>query len=153
MQQEHVLASRLRACGHFLYYQTGGKAGQRRILVTLLNQEGLTQKELQDVLEISSGALSEILQKMEEASLVERTKSCGDKRQVALALTPAGKGMALQMKAHYARTLERMFECLSGQEKTQLGGILEKLVEHLDSLKADPLFETGADGACGESSR
>ncbi|MEL7610390.1 MAG: MarR family transcriptional regulator [Bacillota bacterium] len=154
MHEEHVLATRLRACGHFLYYQTGGKAGQRRILVTILKRESLTQKELQDMLEISSGALSEILQKMEEASLVERKKSCDDKRQVTLALTPAGKCMALQVQAHYARTLERMFECLSGQEKAQLGGILEKLVEHLDALKTDPLFEAGAaDDARRESSR
>lgn len=153
MQQEHALASSLRACGHFLYYQTGGKAGQRRILVTILKREGLTQKELQDALEISSGALSEILQKMEEASLVERKKSRDDKRQVKLALTPAGKSMALQVKAHYARTLERMFECLNGQEKTQLGGILDKLVEHLDSLKTDPLFEAGVNDTCGEAPR
>lgn len=145
MQQEHTLAYRLRACGHFLYYQTGGKAGQRRILVTLLKLETPTQKELQDILEISSGALSEILQKMEDASLVERTKCCDDKRQVRLMLTPAGKDMALQVKAHYFRTLERMFECLNQQEKTQLSGILEKLVGHLDFLKTDPLFETGAD--------
>ena len=153
MQLEHTLATRLRACGHFLYYQTGGKAGQRRILVTLLKQEGLTQKELQDVLEISSGALSEILQKMEEASLVERKKSCDDKRQVKLALTPEGKVLALQVKEHYIRTLKRMFECLSEQEKEQLGGILEKLVVHLDYLKTDPLFEAGADDKCWESLR
>lgn len=153
MQLEHALATRLRACGHFLYYQTGGKAGQRRILVTLLKQEDLTQKELQDVLEISSGALSEILQKMEEASLVERKKSCDDKRQVKLALTSKGKCLALQVKEHYARTLERMFECLSEQEKNQLGGILEKLVEHLEYLKTEPLFEAGTDDICGESSR
>lgn len=148
MQQEHALASRLRACGHFLYYQTGGKAGQRRILVTLLKREGLTQKELQEALEISSGALSEILQKMEEASLVERKKCCDDKRQVKLALTPVGKGMALRVRAQYIHTLERMFECLNGQEKARLGEILEKLVAHLDTLKTDPLFAAGADGAC-----
>ena len=88
MHQEHVLATRLRACGHFLYYQTGGKAGQRRILVTLLRRGGLTQKELQDELELSSGALSEILQKMEDVALVERTKSCDDKRQIELASFP-----------------------------------------------------------------
>ena len=75
LTQEHLLAARLRACGHFLYYQTGGKAGQRRILVTLLKRGELTQKELQDALEISSGALSEILQKMEDASLVECKKA------------------------------------------------------------------------------
>lgn len=143
MQKEHILASRLRACGHFLYYQTGGKVGQRRILVTLLRQKDLTQKELQDILEISSGSLSEILQKMEDSSLIERQKSCNDKRQVKLALTPEGKNIALQVRAHYIDTLKRMFECLDEQEKEQLDGILEKLVEHLDSLKTDPLFETG----------
>ena len=145
MQREHSLATRLRACGHFLYYQTGGKAGQRRILVTLLKRQNLTQKELQDTLEISSGALSEILQKMEESSLVERKKSLDDKRQVLLAITPVGQDMALRVKAHYTRTLERMFECLSEDEKTQLDGILNKLAEHLDSLKTDPLFEAGGD--------
>lgn len=55
------------------------------------------------------------------------------------------------MKVQYARTLERMFECLSGQEKTQLGGILEKLVAHLDSLKTDPLFEAAAHDSYGVS--
>ncbi len=39
----------------------------------------------------------------------------------------------------------RMFEFLDEQEKEQLDGILEKLVEHLDSLKTDPLFETAGD--------
>ena len=141
MHQEHVLATRLRACGHFLYYQTGGKAGQRRILVTLLRRGGLTQKELQDELELSSGALSEILQKMEEAALVERTKSSDDKRQIELALTEEGKRRALQTKAHYSRTLKRMFACLNAEEKTRLGEILEKLVAHLDSLKAEAPFD------------
>lgn len=153
MQQEHTLATHLRACSHFLYYQTGGKAGQRRILVTLLRRPDLTQKELQDILEISSGSLSEILQKMEDAALVERKKSRDDKRQVKLALTPEGKALALRVKEHYLRTLERMFECLSPQEKRSLGEILAKLVGHMDFLKTDPLFAAGADDSCGELPR
>ena len=145
MQQEYILATRLRACGHFLYYQTGGKAGQRRILVTLLKQGNLTQKELQDILEVSSGALSEILQKMEDGLLVKRKKSRDDKRQVELALTPTGEQLALQMRENYQRTLARMFECLDGQEKTQLEGILGKLVDHLDTLKIEPVLEAGTE--------
>ena len=146
-QREHMLVTRLRACGNFLYYQTGGKAGQRRILVTLLRLEDLTQKELQDILDISSGALSEILQKMDDAALIERRKSKSDRRQVKLALTDEGRRRALEARAHYLRTLERMFECLSEEEQEQLGGILDKLVGHLDALKADPLLESGAEGA------
>ena len=143
--QEHTLATRLRACGHFLYYQTGGKAGQRRILVTLLRCGELTQKELQDVLEVSSGALSEILQKIEDAGWIERRKSRSDKRQVKLALTDAGRSLALEVKEHYSKTLFRMFECLNDGERTQLEELLEKLVEHLDSIKNDAMFQASAD--------
>ena len=145
MQGEHLLATQLRACGHFLYYQTGGKAGQRRILISLLKNENLTQKELQDFLEISSGALSEILQKMEDDALIQRRKSCDDKRMVMLTLTQKGRDMSLRVQDKYQYTLERMFECLNRQERIQLGGILEKLVGHLDILKSDPLFETCKD--------
>jgi Transcriptional regulators len=142
-QQEHALAARLRMCGYFLFFQTGRKAGQRRILVTLLNKNGLTQKELQDILEISSGALSEILHKMEESDLIVRKKGCDDKRQVMLALTDKGQARATDVKEHYFYTIERMFECLSKEEQSQLSGILVKLTDHLDKLKTDPKFEAG----------
>ena len=147
LSREFELAASLRACGHFLYYQTGGKAGQRRILVTLLKSGDLTQKELQETLDVSSGALSEILQKMEEAALVVRKKSPGDKRQVKIALTLEGESMARSADEHYARTLERMFECLDAGEAERLGETLNKLAKHLDTLKADPLLTAGAEGA------
>ncbi|HWS29692.1 MAG TPA: MarR family transcriptional regulator [Clostridia bacterium] len=147
LQLEHALAARLRACGHFLYYQTGGKAGQRRILVTLLKRGSLTQKELQDTLEVSAAALSEILGKMEEASLIERKKSDDDKRQVRLLLLQKGRSAAIKAQEHYVRMLDRMFECLSDAEKNTLDEILGKLAAHLDTLRADPILEAGAEGA------
>lgn len=147
LQLERELAARLRVCGHFLYYQTGGKAGQRRILVMLLKRGSLTQKELQDALEVSPAALSEILGKMEEASLIERNKSTDDKRQMKLSLLPEGLSMANKAHEHYTRTLSRMFECLSDKEKNILDEILGKLTVHLDTLKSDADFMAGAQGA------
>lgn len=147
-QQEHILAIRLKACGRFLYYQVGGKAGQQRILMRLNTHGQTTQKELQDVLEISSGALSEILQKMEDSGMISRTKSAEDKRQVDLALTPKGREMAQSVEAHYHRTLERMFECLSAEEKTQLEETLGVLTAHLEEIKSDPAFAQGLENCC-----
>lgn len=146
LQLERELAARLRVCGHFLYYQTGGKAGQRRILVMLLKRGNLTQKELQDALEVSPAALSEILGKMEEASLIERKKSADDKRQMKLSLLLEGLNMANKAHEHYNRTLSGMFECLSEEEKIKLGEILSKVTAHLDTLKSDPILEAGAHG-------
>ena len=139
-QQEHVIAIRLKACGRFLYYQIGGKAGQQRILMRLNTHGQTTQKELQDVLEISSGATSEILQKMEDAGLILRTKSAEDKRQVNLSLTQAGREKAQSVETHYHRTLDRMFECLTQEQKNQLEETLGVLMAHLDELKSDPDF-------------
>lgn len=146
--QEHTLAIRLKTCGRFLYYQVGGKAGQQRILMRLKNHEQTTQKELQDVLEISSGALSEILQKMEDSGLILRAKNAEDKRQVDLALTPHGRESAQSVEEHYHQTLERMFECLNAEQKDQLEETLGILTAHLEEIKSDPAFAQSIENAC-----
>jgi len=147
-QQEHIIAIRLKTCGRFLYYQIGGKAGQQRILMRLNTHGQTTQKELQDVLEISSGATSEILQKMEDAGLILRIKSTEDKRQVDLSLTPEGREKAILVEEHYHRTLTRMFECLSAEQKDQLEATLGILNAHLDEIKTDPDFSQNLEGCC-----
>ncbi len=147
-QQEHVLAIRLKTCGRFLHYQVGGKAGQQRILMRLNSHGHTTQKELQDVLEISSGALSEILQKMEDSDLILRTKSAEDKRQVDLVLTAKGLDTARSVEEHYHRTLERMFECLSQEQKEKLEETLGILTAHLDEIKSDPAFAQNLENCC-----
>lgn len=58
---EEKLQGQLRACGHFLHYNMGQKVGQARILTVLLERGIITQRELQDILEVRSGSLSEIL--------------------------------------------------------------------------------------------
>lgn len=147
-QQEHILAIRLKTCGRFLYYQVGGKAGQQRILMRLNTHGRTTQKELQDVLEISSGALSEILQKMEDSGLILRTKSAEDKRQVDLSLTQEGREKAISVEEHYHRTLTRMFECLSAEQKTRLEETLGILTAHLEEIKSDPAFAQTLESCC-----
>ena len=145
--QEHTLAIRLKICGRFLHYQIGGKAGQQRILMRLNNNGQTTQKELQDVLEISSGAMSEILQKMEDSGLILRAKNAEDKRQVDLALTPHGRESAQMVEEHYHQTLDRMFECLSAEQKDQLEETLGILTAHLEEIKSDPAFAQSIENA------
>ena len=61
----------LRACGHFLHFNMGGKAGRKRVLATLLREGEISQRTLQDLLDIQSGSLSEILAKIEADGLLE----------------------------------------------------------------------------------
>lgn len=152
-RQEHILAIRLKTCGRFLFYQVGGKTGQQRILMTLHTLGHMTQKELQDRLEVSSGALSEILQKMEDSNLIERAKSADDKRQVDLTLSPHGNTVALEVKQNYHRSLTRIFECFDDVQRDQLEELLGVLTQHLDELKTDPLFTQTAEALSGCSQR
>ena len=148
-RQEHILAVRIKTIGRFLFYQVGGKAGQQRILMTLHNLGHMTQKELQDRLEVSSGAMSEILQKMEDANLIARSKSSDDKRQVDLTLSPHGNTVALQVKENYHQSLTRIFECFDDTQRDQLEELLGVLTQHLDELKSDPLFTQAAKAMSG----
>lgn len=114
----------------------------------LNNHGAITQKELQDILEISSGALSEILQKMEDSGLIFRTKCAEDKRQVNISLTQQGRETALSVEEHYHRTLERTFECLNAEQKNQLEETLGILTAHLEEIKSDPAFALSLDESC-----
>ncbi|MBQ6476671.1 MAG: winged helix-turn-helix transcriptional regulator [Clostridia bacterium] len=69
-QLHHELAARgvsdLHAAGHFLHFNAKGRRMRRRTL-NLLNERGpLPQKEVQDILQIKSGSVSEMLGKMEK---------------------------------------------------------------------------------------
>ena len=69
-------------CGHFLYHRRGGKNGQNRILKILVTKGYKTQKELQEILDIQSGSISEIVMKMENKGLISREKDINDRRKI-----------------------------------------------------------------------
>ncbi len=122
------LISRLRECGHFLHYKTGEKGGQRRILIKILAHGSLTQRQLQELMKLSSGAISEILAKMEAEGLITRVKSEGDKRQVELTLTDCGRESAIRLVKADAQLARQLFSVLSASEKEELAGLLKKLL-------------------------
>lgn len=126
----HRIIGNLRMCGHFLYFKMGDRAGRRKIFAALLQNGSMPQKEIQDMLGIKSGSISEMLAKIEAEGLIEREKSKKDKRQVNLKLTEEGRRQAALMKEAFDQRSEIMMECFSDKEKTQLALMLEKLNKH-----------------------
>lgn len=120
----------LRACGHFLYYKMGSKTGRRRIFAVLLRHGDIPQRRLQDILDVKSGSLSEILAKTEHDGLIERIRSRDDKRQQNLRLTEAGRTQALLMQAEYERRVDYLTNCFTPEQKETLLSLLDVLVDH-----------------------
>lgn len=119
----------LGACGHFLHFKMGEKAGRRRIFTILSKQKELPQRQLQDILGICSGSLSEILAKMEADGFLEKAKSQTDGRQLNLRLTESGKREAVELEKDYQRKVRKMVSCLSKEEQESFLKMLKALAE------------------------
>lgn len=128
----------LRSCGHFLHYKICAIAGRRRILLSLYEHSELLQRELQDILKIKSGSLSEIIINMEAEGLVKKTKDEKDGRQFVLKLTPEGVRQAEILQKEYYKQVEKITGCLSEEQKYELYHLLKIITNNWEKLKDFP---------------
>ena len=131
----------LRACGHFLHFIMGGNAGRKRVLATLLREGEISQRTLQDLLDIQSGSLSEILAKIEADGLLEKVKCGSDRRGYILRLTESGQALAKQVTACHEARVDKLLGCLSDDEQLALLAMLDKLTLHWSSDEVASMFE------------
>ena len=131
----------LRACRHFLHFNMGGKAGRKRVLATLLREGEISQRTLQDLLDIQSGSLSEILAKIEADGLLEKVKCGSDRRGYILRLTESGQALAKQVTACHEARVDKLLGCLSDDEQLALLAMLDKLTLHWSSDEVASMFE------------
>ena len=125
--EQDSLYSMMRACGHHLYVRSGREGGQGRILAILLDRKSMTQKELQDILRIQPGSVSEILTKLEEKGLIRRQKDEEDRRRSVIELTDSGHEAAVHQEQQEDGT--PTFAALSEQEQEEMKKMLAKLLE------------------------
>lgn len=124
------LGSLMRACGHFLYHSGGERNGQVRILRILSKSESISQKELQEILAIQPGSISEILSKMENRGLIKRERDEVDKRKIIVSITESGKNSLNNGEKN--RHNQDKFAVLTEEQKEELKKMLGML---LDSWK------------------
>lgn len=139
MEQKNALSNdvikQLRMCGHFLYFRMGGKIGRKRILVVLEEHNELLQKDLQDILQVQSGSLSEIIIKMENDGLIEKAKSTKDNRHIVLKLTDKGLREAIAAKKERDRQVEELMSCLTENQKEELYELLSITLKHWKEIE------------------
>lgn len=100
-----------------------------------MDHKELLQRELQDILHIKSGSLSECIIKMEADGLLKKKKSEKDGRCLVLKLTQKGKLCAEQLKQEYDVRVREMLSCLTEEQCEQLHGLLEPVTGHWKALE------------------
>ncbi|WP_395320005.1 MarR family winged helix-turn-helix transcriptional regulator [Fructilactobacillus frigidiflavus] len=97
--------------------------GQGKILLVLLQQDHISQKELAKKLNLTAQSTAEFVKKLEKKGLVSRHKSTQDRRITLVDLTPAGQTKAL---ASVKNTMP-FLKVLNDEELDQLNKIFTKI--------------------------
>jgi DNA-binding MarR family transcriptional regulator len=106
----------------------------------------MSPSELADLVVRSSGGMTQILDRLERAGLVERGADPSDRRKVLVGLTGAGLRTAERANAAYAAERERVLAPLTDAEVEELDRAIHRLLELLTDHAegADWATQTGA---------
>lgn len=108
--------------------------GPVRLLRLISKNEGLTNAEIAEKLDIRPSSVSVGLSHLEEAGFIERRAKESDKRVSTIHLTAKGQEMLNQAKARRDEMSEKMFGNLTEEEQDQLIKLLNKVQENFDTL-------------------
>lgn len=88
----------------------------------------LTPKDLQKKILISSGGLSNRINRLEEKKYIVRMPDPSDRRGVIVKITPEGRRLTLDVVVTHVGIEKDLIQGLSDEEKEQLAGLLKKLI-------------------------
>jgi len=96
--------------------------------------DGLSMGELSQRLMVTGGNVTGITDQLEAEGLVRRAPLPGDRRAVAVQLTPAGRRQFRRMAATHEQWVVELFAGWSADEKAQVHDLLAVLKQHLAGI-------------------
>jgi MarR family 2-MHQ and catechol resistance regulon transcriptional repressor len=101
--------------------------GQLAVLEALLHLGSLSQRDLARKLLRSNANVSTVIDNLEKAGLVARTRAPQDRRLVTVSLTPAGRTLIERVFPAHAASVAQVMSALTPDEQEQLGALCKKL--------------------------
>src|SRR6266496_5298783 len=98
-----------------------------------------TPTELYRSLMRTSGAMTHLLDSLEQAGLVERTPDPNDRRGTLVGLSRKGRTLVDRIGSSHLATEERLLAALTQSEREQLAGLLRKLLISLEEQPTEPV--------------
>ena len=104
---------------------------QARLLLVLGLHEGQNQGFYAEQLDVEAITLCRMLDRMEEAGLLERRRDPADRRAWRVHLTAAGQALLPQLRDGVAPMVETMLAGLDPAERERFGHLLEQVRSNL----------------------
>lgn len=109
--------------------KVGSTYSQLSVLSVMRRNDTTTPREVAKALDVDSGYVSRVLDKLEQCGLLERKRSLSDRRVVDMRLTNRGGALAAQAPAVVDETLNDRLRRFSGAEVEELRRLLAKFLD------------------------
>jgi DNA-binding MarR family transcriptional regulator len=108
---------------------------QYGLLFSLRERSELSSSELAVAADLSPATTTEMLEALEQAGLVTRTRSERDRRVVLTSLTERGRGLVDDRRARYEPLWRAAFAEFSEQELRSAAAVLDRMAALFDDLE------------------
>lgn len=117
-----------------------GLSEGRFVLLFLLQAapDGLAPNLLAEQAGVTRATVTGLLDGLEREGLAERHADAQDRRALQVRLTDKGQAVAEQVFAQHGRWIAGLFAELSGAERQQLAGLLDKVARGLAARRSAP---------------
>ena len=116
-----------------LLSQVGLHPGQEALLMELWDHDGRTQANLADALGVEPPTVTKMLQRMENAGLVDRRPDATDRRAMRVYLTPKGRRLKNRVDRLWVELEQRTMGEMSDRQRSNLRSLLNTLEANLAS--------------------
>jgi DNA-binding MarR family transcriptional regulator len=104
---------------------------QMRLLFFINHKERTTTTEIAQVMGITAGAVTQLLDPLVEQSIITKTKDVHDKRTSHIEIGDEGKKRFQQIKQEHLKSMLPMFEVFSDEDLQTMVRLQKKLVDYL----------------------
>lgn len=104
---------------------------QWKVMLRLSRQPGLRQVELADMLDVEPITLCRIVDRLEEAGLVERRRDPTDRRAWQLFLTPGAEPLNQKLRARGNQLIDEAFDSIPADDIATVRRVLAKVRDNL----------------------
>jgi DNA-binding MarR family transcriptional regulator len=120
----HNLASKV-------FREIGLYRGQPPVLTELGKQEGITQSELAERLELTQATMTNLLNRLEASGFIHRQRNSRDSRCSNLYLSEAGKEKLAEIRKTTLHIDQVAFNGFTAEEEETLNGFLKRIHKNL----------------------
>lgn len=128
MQFLHLHRETMRRC----FQSCGLFNGHPRVLFFIRRNDGITQRELAEQMNVAPATVAVSVRRLETAGLVKRVRDEKDGRVFHLFLTPKGEEIDDRCRQGKDFLIERVYEGFSKEEEQQFINLMDKMIGNLE---------------------